>query len=290
MVIIALTFSGCGPTARPMLLLVEKFASFTLPIYKKGRTAANFALSGGKFVLKLEQEVTKSGIKVGATVPLFTFQDIAAVAYKLTHNGDAPEGTFDEKNGIFIIVVHNGERTIFVSEQNKICVANVIESKLIRIDMNARAVFIPVSKENTEVMFGASDEECDGIDAEIKNRKIATKKALIPLSDANAKSTAGISKIPPQINYQECKKPEYPEKALEKEKDGVVILSLLVDTNGRVIASEIEKSSDSRILDETTIAAISLCTFKPGLNDGRPEKAWVRLKYTWVIEKQWGAS
>jgi protein TonB len=45
----------------------------------------------------------------------------------------------------------------------------------------------------------------------------------------------------------------------------------------------VDSSSGHPRLDEAARAALSLCRFKAGTVDGRPEKSWAKLRYVWKI-------
>ncbi len=81
-----------------------------------------------------------------------------------------------------------------------------------------------------------------------------------------------------------CDKPPYPPAARRANEAGTVRLTLLIDVDGRVLDSKIERSSGSRRLDEAARAGLSLCKFKPATLNGRPERSWERLDYVWTLE------
>lgn len=81
-----------------------------------------------------------------------------------------------------------------------------------------------------------------------------------------------------------CAKPEYPSISRRLEETGSVMLALLVDEDGKVIDGKIEKSSGFSRLDNAALSALQLCQFKPGLANGKPEKSWARVPYTWKLE------
>jgi protein TonB len=68
------------------------------------------------------------------------------------------------------------------------------------------------------------------------------------------------------------------------EEEGTVSLRFLVAVDGKVIQSEIEKSSGYKRLDEAARAGLSKCQFRPATVDGKPEQAWASIKYTWRLE------
>jgi protein TonB len=65
-------------------------------------------------------------------------------------------------------------------------------------------------------------------------------------------------------------------------EEGTVALRLLVGTDGKVIQSEIEKSSGFKRLDEAARAGLSKCLFRPATVDGKPVEAWTTIRYLWV--------
>jgi protein TonB len=86
------------------------------------------------------------------------------------------------------------------------------------------------------------------------------------------------------VNASACDKPEYPAAALRAQEDGVVTLGFLIDVDGKVLESKVEKSTATRRLDEAARKALGLCKFQPALVDGKPEKSWARIEYEWRIE------
>lgn len=82
-----------------------------------------------------------------------------------------------------------------------------------------------------------------------------------------------------------CIKPDYPARAARNGESGSVTLALLVDVDGRVAGSRIERSSGSRELDKAAVAALSMCKFKPATNGGVAEQAWAQIAYVWTLEQ-----
>jgi protein TonB len=88
----------------------------------------------------------------------------------------------------------------------------------------------------------------------------------------------------PVVNAASCDKPEYPPAARRANETGTVLLNFLIDVNGKVIDSKVERSSGSRRLDEAARNGLELCTFKPATADGKPLRAWARIEYVWRLE------
>lgn len=86
------------------------------------------------------------------------------------------------------------------------------------------------------------------------------------------------------VNSVNCEIPEYPSASRRLEEEGTVFLRFLVGADGKVIKSEVDKSSGYKRLDEAARVGLSRCQFKPATVDGKPEQAWASMKYTWRLE------
>jgi protein TonB len=81
-----------------------------------------------------------------------------------------------------------------------------------------------------------------------------------------------------------CRLPEYPAVSRRMEEQGTVVLEMLIDVDGHVSDSKVANSSGHPRLDEAAREALSLCKFKPGTIDGKPEKSWWPIRYTWRLQ------
>lgn len=81
-----------------------------------------------------------------------------------------------------------------------------------------------------------------------------------------------------------CATPEYPARAVRNGDSGTVVLALLIGTDGRVTNARVQKTSGSRDLDKAALNALSLCQFKPAMNNGMPEAGWGQLAFVWSLE------
>ena len=88
----------------------------------------------------------------------------------------------------------------------------------------------------------------------------------------------------PVVNAASCDKPEYPPAARRANETGTVLLNFLIDVDGKVIDSKVERSSGSRRLDEAARQGLELCNFRPATVDGKPTRAWARIEYVWRLE------
>jgi len=109
----------------------------------------------------------------------------------------------------------------------------------------------------------------------------APATAAAPAAPARAAPQA---RTPASVSAAQCDKPDYPSASRRMEEEGTVSLRFLVGVDGKVIQSEIEKSSGFKRLDEAARAGLSKCSFQPATVDGRPEQAWASMKYTWRLE------
>lgn len=109
--------------------------------------------------------------------------------------------------------------------------------------------------------------------------------ATAPAAVAPVRATAPTpTRTAAGVNVNQCEKPEYPSASRRLEEEGTVALRFLVGVDGKVIQSEVEKSSGFKRLDEAARAGLSKCQFRPALVDGKPEQAWASMKYTWRLE------
>lgn len=86
------------------------------------------------------------------------------------------------------------------------------------------------------------------------------------------------------VDARACEKPAYPAASLRANESGVVLLSFLIDVDGRVLEGKVERSSGYRRLDDAARNGLSLCKFRPATLDGKPERTWSRIEYEWKIE------
>lgn len=83
---------------------------------------------------------------------------------------------------------------------------------------------------------------------------------------------------------QRCPPPQYPAASRRAEESGAVVLKFLIDTDGKVLDSQIDTSSGFPRLDDAARTALAACQFKPGTVDGIPERSWARIRYVWKLQ------
>jgi protein TonB len=112
----------------------------------------------------------------------------------------------------------------------------------------------------------------------------ATPQPPAPPAPSAPAVTSATVRTSAVVNSANCDKPDYPIASRRMEEEGTVSLRFLVGADGKVVQSEIEKTSGFKRLDEAARAGLSKCTFKPATVDGKPEQAWASMKYTWRLE------
>lgn len=90
-----------------------------------------------------------------------------------------------------------------------------------------------------------------------------------------------------EVEYQRKPAPVYPLASRRARESGVVVLRVLVDTDGRPKLVEVARSSGYRRLDDAALQAMRKARFKPYLQDGEPREAVVphlEIGFRWVEE------
>jgi protein TonB len=110
----------------------------------------------------------------------------------------------------------------------------------------------------------------------------ATAAEAPPATNASANTGQMHSAVFADANS--CALPNYPASAARDGETGTTTLALLVGTDGRVSSARIEHSSGSRVLDRAALNALSLCKFKPAMNNGAAEAGWAQMAYVWKLD------
>ena len=95
--------------------------------------------------------------------------------------------------------------------------------------------------------------------------------------------SAVAAEVPASFDPSKCKA-EYPKASLMNEEQGTVSMSFLVNADGSVAESKLEKTSGFKNLDKAAIKAISACKFKPGTKDGAAAQTWSKVDYAWKLD------
>ena len=112
---------------------------------------------------------------------------------------------------------------------------------------------------------------------------VAAPAPVVAAAPASAPPPAGVTRGVSQ-GEAGCKRPDYPRDALMNEEQGEVLISVYVNTTGKVQDAKVKKSSGSRALDRAASKAFSLCTFKPAMKNGEPQESWYDIPYEFVLD------
>jgi TonB family protein len=85
-------------------------------------------------------------------------------------------------------------------------------------------------------------------------------------------------------DFSTCAKPVWPIESVKQQQTGTVTFIFLIAVDGQVADAVIKKSSGHLLLDEATLEAVKKCKFRPGIKDGKPMAAWMRMQYVWTFE------
>ncbi len=80
---------------------------------------------------------------------------------------------------------------------------------------------------------------------------------------------------PQLVSYD---KPQYPPAAKRVGAQGVVVVSLLVDENGRVVDTRVVEGPKQHGFNEAALAAARTARYRPATKDGVRVKVWTRLR------------
>jgi TonB family protein len=91
-----------------------------------------------------------------------------------------------------------------------------------------------------------------------------------------------VTRLPvPQL--EACAKPVYSKQSMIDDEQGLVIVGVQVDPEGKVLDSSILVSSGFPTLDEAARRSYLQCTHKPGTIAGKPATMWSYVVYFWYI-------
>lgn len=80
-----------------------------------------------------------------------------------------------------------------------------------------------------------------------------------------------------QARLRESFRPEYPDHARRQNREGRVLLRVLVDDQGRSRQVEVHSSSGSDALDRSAVEAIKRWRFHPAHYGDQPVESWLRI-------------
>lgn len=119
--------------------------------------------------------------------------------------------------------------------------------------------------------------------AAVTNVKPENPMPPVQRSEVPPPATGAVD-VPAVVDFKSCAKPSYPPSSQRNEEEGTVLLNFLIGIDGHVVDSKVERSSGSKELDKAARTALSLCKFKPGTADGKPQESWTKVQYVWRLD------
>jgi len=89
-------------------------------------------------------------------------------------------------------------------------------------------------------------------------------------------------KVRAVINPDNCERPRLPWSAQQRQLTGHVILSVLIDVDGKVKDARVVRSSGHPALDQAALKGALDCHFVAATVDGAPVPSWEKFRFSWV--------
>lgn len=86
------------------------------------------------------------------------------------------------------------------------------------------------------------------------------------------------------IEFNSCAKPMYPHDELAAGHEGTVTMKFLVNVDGTIGASRVDRTSGFPALDQAALQALSKCRFSPARKGGQPVQTWQGVQYVWTTK------
>jgi len=103
-----------------------------------------------------------------------------------------------------------------------------------------------------------------------------TTAAMLPDTQSEDTLSGAVLKLARPL-YKQNTAPPYPRKARRLGYEGIVMLKVLIDENGRVDDLTVLKSSGHTILDHAASSAVRKWLFEPGTEGGIKKRMWVKI-------------
>jgi len=88
-----------------------------------------------------------------------------------------------------------------------------------------------------------------------------------------------------RVGYLSNPKPDYPEEAKRLHEEGVVLLDVLVDANGRAGEVSVSRSSGFAVLDDAAVQAVKRWIFEPARTGGVAVSSRVKVPVRFSLER-----
>ena len=111
-----------------------------------------------------------------------------------------------------------------------------------------------------------------------------TTTAAVPATETKGNLSESVSVHTAFPLYKQNASPAYPLRARRMGFEGLVMLKVLVDENGRVDDLEVVSSSGYAILDKAALSSVKKWVFEPGSEGGKKKKMWVKIPIRFELE------
>lgn len=88
-----------------------------------------------------------------------------------------------------------------------------------------------------------------------------------------------------RVGYLSNPKPDYPEEARQQHQEGVVLLDVLVDANGRAGDVSVSRSSGFAALDDAAVQAVKRWIFEPARTGGVAVSSRVKVPVRFSLSR-----
>lgn len=106
--------------------------------------------------------------------------------------------------------------------------------------------------------------------------ELTTTAAMLPVSRSDDTLSGTVFKLALPL-YKQNKAPVYPRKARRLGYEGIVMLKVLINEDGRVDDLTVMTSSGHRVLDRAALSAVKKWLFEPATEGGVKKKMWVKI-------------
>lgn len=144
--------------------------------------------------------------------------------------------------------------------------------------------------EEAERQRREAEAELARVQAELEARRRAAAEAARAQAAAQANASSNAQDSPPAgidtaatIDWDSCRKPEYPRVSRMRGDEGLVVLALDINPQGEVSEGRIHQSSGHKPLDEATLRALSKCRFSPATRNGQAVAMTGLIEFGWSL-------
>jgi protein TonB len=114
----------------------------------------------------------------------------------------------------------------------------------------------------------------------------STRLQPLPAATPGAAEPQAPTVVMPSSNaaYLSNPKPPYPAISRRFNEQGLVILRVLINTQGQAEQTELYQSSGHKRLDDSALKTVSTWRFVPGTTNGVPQAMWFNVPVNFVLE------